>query len=99
MKPKKNRELEAKLAIFRQKFQQQPQEAAKVVFPDLLKFLVALGSEGEQSAVVLGAERNLSFAFSLSASVEAGFFWSYDAAGNLARVPEFPLSLSVRFRP
>jgi hypothetical protein len=49
--------LERKLAAFRQDFQQKHAEAAKVVFPDLLQFLVALGTEGERSGVVLGAER------------------------------------------
>lgn len=57
--PKKRakRELEKRLAAFRQEFQQKHAEAAKAVFPDLLQFLVALGLEGERSGVVLGAER------------------------------------------
>jgi hypothetical protein len=57
--PKKdtNPELEEKMAAFRLKFEIKLAESKKTVFEELMPFLVAMGSEGERSAVVLGAER------------------------------------------
>jgi hypothetical protein len=42
-----------KIAAVRKKIE----ESKKSVYPDLMKFLVVLGTESERSAVVLGAER------------------------------------------
>jgi hypothetical protein len=50
MKPS---DVEEKLAAMRARIE----EVKKTAQPELLKFLVALGTEGERSAVVLGAER------------------------------------------
>jgi hypothetical protein len=48
---------------------------------------------------VLGLERLLGAHFSLSATAEAGWFWSYDGRGNLVRSLTFPFSLSLKFGP
>jgi hypothetical protein len=45
------------MTAFRLKFEIKLAESKKTVFEELMPFLVAMGSEGERSAVVLGAER------------------------------------------
>ncbi|HKP96851.1 MAG TPA: caspase family protein [Fibrobacteria bacterium] len=47
----------------------------------------------------LGMEWSMPFSLSLSFSMEAGAFWSYDAEGALRRSPAFPLSLALRYHP
>jgi hypothetical protein len=49
--------LSEKLERFRKEFQEDHDDAEKQIVPDLLQFLVSLATEGERSAVVLGAER------------------------------------------
>lgn len=61
---KANPALEEKLDAIRREFEKQNAESKKLVYAELLPFLVSLGSEGERSAVVLGAER-------ISVAVEA----------------------------
>lgn len=46
-----------------------------------------------------GLEKSLAFGLSLHASLGAGWFWSYDAAGTLGRNLSLPLSLALRFGP
>jgi len=52
-----NPEFQRRMAAFREKFEKQMAVAKKSSFDKLLPFLVSLGTEGERSAVVLGAER------------------------------------------
>ncbi|SRR5258708_4772522 len=100
--PKNNPKLGQKLAAFRKKFQKEHAEAAKVVFPDLLQFLVALGSEGERSAVVLGAERinvgleELLKAFLRpSATKQDGLFSSEGALATFSRKTEIAYRIGL----
>jgi hypothetical protein len=54
-KKDQNHDLEEKMAAFRLKFEIKLAESKKAAFEELLPFLVAMGSEGERSAVVLVA--------------------------------------------
>lgn len=45
----------------------------------------------------LGLERMLSPSLRLGLSLEAGLFWSYDAAGALRRTPAYPVSFALRY--
>lgn len=49
--------LERRFQTAQQKWQQEYEQISKVIVPEMIQFLAELGTEGERSAVVLGAER------------------------------------------